>query len=55
MNRETIIDRLRAELRRQAEAPGNHLAIAKGRDPDTYHVMGFLDLHKLAEAIRGDR
>jgi hypothetical protein len=55
MDRNTIIDRIIRELHRQAtRGEGGNLSVAKGKDPDTFHVMGLLDVHKLATAIGGE-
>jgi hypothetical protein len=53
MNREDLIDCIRKEIKRQAQDADQHFLAKPGKDPDTFHVMGLLDVHKLAEAIHG--
>lgn len=49
MSRETLIDAIRRELLRQHN--GGSISAVKGEVPDTFHVIGVLDIHRLAEAI----
>lgn len=51
MDRNTVIDRIIAELYRQSNRKDNSVVIVKGRDPDTFHIMGILDVDRLAKAV----
>lgn len=55
MDRNVIIDRIIRELQRQAQQGGqDHLAVAKGKDPDTFHIIGIIDVDRLAKAVKDE-
>lgn len=50
MRREHAIDVIRAALHRQKERdPG--LSLVQSETPDSFHVIGVIDVHAIAEAI----
>lgn len=53
MTREALIDIIRAELQRQKSE--GKLSLVISETPDNFTVIGVIDIHKLAEAIKGDR